>query len=77
MYYPHYLEYFCSNISEYFNITPEEVIEKHTMIPLFKPFIGENEYKNIIISFIKEEYTTIPKKRMNIKTKYKTQKLYF
>lgn len=77
IYYPHYLEYFCSNVSEYFPITPKEVIEKYTITPLFKPFIDDNEYNDIITSFIKEKYISIPKKQMHYSPKHKTQKIYF
>ncbi|WP_312700945.1 TnsD family Tn7-like transposition protein [Sedimentibacter sp.] len=77
IYYPHYLEWFCSYLSEYFNTTPEEIIEKHTIIPLFRPFVDVSEYQNTIISFIKEEYTTNSKKQINFRTKYNTQKFYY
>jgi len=75
--FPHYLECFCSNISEHFDITPEELIERHTMIPLFKPFVDDNEYQNIISSLINEDYNRMPKRKRYFETKHKTQRFYF
>lgn len=53
--YPCSLDYFCTLIPEKLNIDSEKLIENHTFMKLFKPFIYEKDYEELVLSIKNEK----------------------
>lgn len=50
MYCPQYLNYFINQLPEKMGIGADDIINKHTVFPLFRPFMDSKRVDKIIIS---------------------------
>ncbi|NFS07174.1 hypothetical protein FDE99_05305 [Clostridium botulinum] len=48
IYYPMYLDFLCKQLPQEFKYTPEELINNHSIIPIFKPFMTKERYNKIV-----------------------------
>lgn len=48
LYYPMYLDFLCKELPNGLNYTQEELINKHSVIPIFKPFMLQERYNKIV-----------------------------
>ncbi|MFT8347320.1 TnsD family Tn7-like transposition protein [Clostridium saccharoperbutylacetonicum] len=75
LFFPFSLNYFCKQLELSERITPDYIIENHTLVPYLRPFVNHNCYESVIKGVEEDNYPQDKKVKVHLLNQYVRQSL--